>query len=87
VIDASIVDRSYQEEVSDSAAMSISLVVDLGPLTHEQGINELLDVREEETDTALVSNSSEGDDGRDWEMDNKTENDSETDDDKNDLSE
>jgi hypothetical protein len=34
-IDASIVDRAYQEEVDDSTIMSISLVVDLGPLTHE----------------------------------------------------
>jgi hypothetical protein len=27
--------------------MSISLIVDLGPLTHGKGINELLDVRDE----------------------------------------
>jgi hypothetical protein len=50
VIDAPIVNRAYQEEVDDNAAMSISLVVDLDPLTHEKGINELLDVREEALD-------------------------------------
>jgi hypothetical protein len=35
MIDASIVDKAYQEEVDDNAVMSISLVVDLSPLTHE----------------------------------------------------
>jgi hypothetical protein len=48
VIDVPIVDRAYQEEVDNSTtAMCISLVVDLGPLTYEQGINELLNVQEE----------------------------------------
>jgi hypothetical protein len=46
VIDAPIVDKAYDENVNDSAAVSISLVVDLDPLTHEQGINDLLDVQE-----------------------------------------
>jgi hypothetical protein len=87
VIDTLIVDRAYQEEVSDIAVISILLVVDLGTLTHEQAINELLDVREEEIDTALVSNSSEGNDRRDWETKNETEDDSETDDDGSDSSE
>jgi hypothetical protein len=50
MIDAPIVDSVYQEEVDDSAAMSMSLLVDLGPLTYEQDINELLDIQEEALD-------------------------------------
>jgi hypothetical protein len=38
-------------------------VVNLSTLTYEQGINELLDVREEESDRDRTSNSSEDDDG------------------------
>jgi hypothetical protein len=56
VIDTSIVDRDYQEEVDDSVEMSTSFVVDLGPLTYEQGINELLDVQEEASDRDRDSN-------------------------------
>jgi hypothetical protein len=40
MIDTPIVDRPYQEEVENSAVVRISLVVDFGPLTHEQDINE-----------------------------------------------
>jgi hypothetical protein len=62
VIDALIVDRAYQEEVSVNATISVSLVVDLITLKHEQGINELLAVREEESDRYRASNSSDDDD-------------------------
>jgi hypothetical protein len=53
--------------------MSISLVVDLGPLTHEEGINELLDIREEALDRDQDSNYSENDDRSDWETDSEIE--------------
>jgi hypothetical protein len=73
VIDAPIVDRAYQEDVDNSAAMSISLVVNLGPLTHEQGINNLLDVREEALDQNQDSNDIDSDSGGNWEIDSETE--------------
>jgi hypothetical protein len=57
VIDAPIVDMACQENVDDSAIVSISLVVNLGPLTHEQGINDLLDVREEALDWNQPTNT------------------------------
>jgi hypothetical protein len=49
--------------------MSISLVVDLDPLTHEHCINELLDVREEALHWDQDSNNSDDDDGGDSEID------------------
>jgi hypothetical protein len=76
VIDAPIVDRAYQEDVDDSAAMSISLVVDLGPLTHEQSINDLLDVREKALDCNQDINDIDSDGGGDWKTDSETEIDS-----------
>jgi hypothetical protein len=72
VIDAPIVDWAYQEDVDDSAASSISLVVGLGPLTHEQGINDLLDVHEEALDWNQESNDINSDGGSDWEIDSET---------------
>jgi hypothetical protein len=76
VIDALIIDRAYQEEVDDRAAINISLVVDLSPLTHEQGINKLLEVREKASDRDWDSFCNEDDDGGDWEIDSETESDS-----------
>jgi hypothetical protein len=73
VIDAPIVDRVYYEEVDDNVAMSLSLAVDLGPLTYEQDINKLLDVQDESLDRDQDSNYNEDDDGGDWETYSKTE--------------
>jgi hypothetical protein len=73
VIDAPIVDLAYQEEVDDSTALSISLVVDLGPLTHEEGINDLLDVPEEEVDFNQESNDFESAGGSERETESETE--------------
>jgi hypothetical protein len=61
LIDAPIDDRAYQEDVPDSARVNISLFVDLGTLRYEQGLNNLLYVREAETDTGADSNSSRDD--------------------------
>jgi hypothetical protein len=53
--------------------MNISLVVDLGPLTHEQGINDMLDVREKALDWNQDSNDIDSDGGGDWETNSETE--------------
>jgi hypothetical protein len=84
VIDASIVDRAYQEDIDDRTAMSISLVVDLGPLTY---INDLLDVREEVLDRNQDSNDIDSDSGGDWETDSEMEVDSDKYNSKHDSSE
>jgi hypothetical protein len=50
--------------------MSISLVVNLGPLTHEQSTNELLDVQDKVLRQEIQdSNNSDNDDRGDWEID------------------
>jgi hypothetical protein len=67
VIDAPIINWAHQEDVDDNAAVSISLVVDLGPLTHEQGKNDLLDLREEVLNWNQKSNDFDSDGGSDWE--------------------
>jgi hypothetical protein len=73
VIDALIVDRAYiEKEVDDNAAMSISLAVVLGPLAHGEGINALLDVREEALGRDQESNRNEDNDESDWVTDSKT---------------
>jgi hypothetical protein len=61
VIDAPIVDWAYQEDVDESTAVNISLVVDFGLLTHEQGMNNLLDVLEEALDWNQESNDFDSD--------------------------
>jgi hypothetical protein len=73
VIDALPVDWAYQEDVGDSMAVSIALVVDLGPLTHKQGINDLLDVNEEALDWNHESNNIDNDGDGDWKTDSETE--------------
>jgi hypothetical protein len=75
VIDAPIIERAYQEEVSGNATISISLVVDLGTLAHEQGIHEFLDVQKEESKSDRASSSSDDDEVSDWETDFETEED------------
>jgi hypothetical protein len=72
VIDAPIIGKVYQEDVDDSAAVSISLVVDLSPLMHEQGINNLLDFWEEALDWNQDSNDINSDGGSEWETDSET---------------
>jgi hypothetical protein len=53
--------------------VSISLVVDLGPLTHEQGINDLLGVNENVLDWNCESDDIDSHGDSDWETNSETE--------------
>jgi hypothetical protein len=69
----SLVDRSSQADVDDDNILCISLMVDLGPFTHEFGVNEVLDYDE----GVLGEENNEGEDENEdkWETDTKTDED------------